>query len=883
MKTQSALNSIIVAVFVMMFVFGSVPIQTSAIEFDNIKAGPYMDRILYKVIESENQQVLALQNGDVDLISNILDPSYKPTLLADPDIAIAEHQRNGYGKFVINCDKYPLNISSFRRAFAFAYNKTDVTETLFNGDSSPIDSPLPIPNPWSIEGELSYSYYDVDTATANALLDAAGFANVDVDAWREAPDGSDFSVSIEVASSSTLSLEIGQRAEDALQSLNINANMVPADFFDFISRVNLHGDFDVVFFAQNFGTTTNPSWMVYQFGSDYYGVSYQNPSNFRNVTFDAWIDQLLTNTTYEGVKEAVTEMQKIIIHSSPEIMIYSNNYLTAYRNDVFEGQVIDVSKGVYSTWTNLKTRLKGSEGGPFGGVFSIALSSDVDTFNFFTSNSANTMTVLDNLYISLFKTGPNRDIIPWLAESYIVETNSDNVTVPAGHTRFTIDIIQNATWSDGTPLDAADVAFSFNYSVASGAYGNPASVDLGDLSFAYSPSPYTAVLEFSTESYWHFDNFAFDYIIPEHIFNDITGIGYAGWNSWNPVLTSDPHVTCGPFVLTDYSPGNFIELTANPFYPYFVEVPDLPSVTGPDDFTVVEGSEHTITWNAYDGNPIVYFVLENGTQVVGDFWFGGNIIFTFNAPSPGVINFTVIVWDGDAHNASDTVLVTVIQDTFAPVFNDEPGNTTFNETESNNILQWSVFDDNRDMYTIFENSVELESGPWTSSLINVTFDGYALGVYNMTLVIQDVNLRTNTSTLFVTIADGTPPELEFIEDFQTMNPNATLIWNATDLHPTTFTVYVDGVVFDSGAWVSGSPVIVFIDNLLYQTYNVTIVFYDIGGNYVSDFVLITAISEHTTTTTSPPPSPPDTILLIALAGIAGAVIVLAVIVLFRRQ
>jgi peptide/nickel transport system substrate-binding protein len=138
-----------------------------------------------------------------------------------------------------------------------------------------------------------------------------------------------------------------------------------------------------------------------------------------------------------------------------------------------------------------------------------------------------------------------------------------------------VDIIQNATWNDGTPLTADDIAFSYTYIFESGIYGNPAAADLGDFVAAYAPTPYRAIIEFATESYWHFSNFAYDTIIPKHIFNDVDGIGYAGWNTWNPVFDpAEPNVNCGPYIFTDYDAGEFYEISANTDYHYYPDFPD---------------------------------------------------------------------------------------------------------------------------------------------------------------------------------------------------------------------------------------------------------------------------------------------------------------------
>ena len=200
--------------------------------------------------------------------------------------------------------------------------------------------------------------------------------------------------------------------------------------------------------------------------------------------------------------------------------------------------------------------------------------------------------ILSELWPSLYKYSP--DATPWpdLAQSMLTETHASNPSVPEGHTRFTIDILENATWSDGVPLTAQDIAFTFMYLMESALYGNPAASQLGDLFSAYAPTTYRVVFEFETESYWNFGKFAFQHIIPEHIFNNVTGIGYAGWEDWNPVFDpTDPNVNCGPFILTDFQAGEFYELAWNPLFHY---APDRTTITTTTSITATS----TTTTNA---------------------------------------------------------------------------------------------------------------------------------------------------------------------------------------------------------------------------------------------------------------------------------------------
>ena len=137
--------------------------------------GPYVDDILYKVINQDDQQVLALQNDDVDIIGDMVDPSFLPSLEASENIATANVLRNGYGYVTINTAKYPLNITALRRALAFALDKEAISEDVWDGFSLPQDSVIPAVNPFTVEGQLPYTYYEAKVVLGNQLLDEAGF------------------------------------------------------------------------------------------------------------------------------------------------------------------------------------------------------------------------------------------------------------------------------------------------------------------------------------------------------------------------------------------------------------------------------------------------------------------------------------------------------------------------------------------------------------------------------------------------------------------------------------------------------------------------------------------------------------------------------------
>jgi ABC-type transport system substrate-binding protein len=602
---------IIIAVLVVV-AFSGVQTSCNQTESDSLVTGPYVDEVVFRVIANQDQRILAILNGEIEMDNSFFDPVHYQTLNADPDISITEAVRNGYGHITINCDKYPLNISGFRRAFAFAFNKEAVTVEHMDGFSIEHDSLVPLPNGWCIEDELDWHYYTAQPDIGNQILDNLNFTIDDETGYRNAPNGDPIHIEIEYAACSCEHAGgIASYGVEALESLHIDADYVSADFNDYISRLYRHGDYDMVTYAANF-YTNDVDWLAYDYWSEYADVEYQNPTNFRNATYDSWRDQLLYGTTYEEVYEAAAEMQKILHYNVPRLVVYENSYMQAYRNDKFTGHVEDLQRYISGPWTMRKIhKIDGS----FGGTVSIAISEEPDTFNFFVTNSAYSKAIMDNLWPSLYKYAPDQTPWPDLAESMLTETHTENPAVPEGHTRFTIDIIQNATWSDGEPVTAEDVAFTFTYAYESATFDNPASLEIGPLVGAYAITPYRVIIEFSTESYWHFSDFAYDYIIPEHIFNDETGIGYEGWNYWNPVFDpAEPHVTCGPFIFTDYDAGEYYKIEENGLFhhlPLYCIPCPTPTTNPISSNTTSEKSESILNWNT-----VLTISLTSGSAVV---------------------------------------------------------------------------------------------------------------------------------------------------------------------------------------------------------------------------------------------------------------------------
>lgn len=561
----------------MVLCLGNVPVCATIISEESIQIGPHVDSVIFKVIDGLDERVSAIRSGLIEFDTSLFDPVSDPAFLplpyypyleelsADPNISISMMPRNGYGHLTMNCDRYPLNISAFRRAFALAFNKTRVRDEVMDGRVLEHDSLVPHGNPWSIENELEPHYYDAQTETGNLILDHLGFAVNSTTGYRNTPDGVEFEIRIGRATYGEVEWEITQISRDTFESLHVRARIV-----GIAASPTIWQQCDLFFYGTAF-QDYDLDWLAYEYWSENaQGLNGTDPNkcNFRNESYDALRETLLHSISYEEVYETAAEMQRILHYNVPRLVVYQNLYHQVYRNDKFTSHVIDVSQCISGQWTLRNIR---SIDGGRGGTVTVGIAGEPNGFNIYLADHYARI-ILEEMSCSLYDRGPNGDPIPDLATNLLIECHADNPAVPDGHTRYTIDIIRNATWSDGNPLTAADVAFTFNYAVESGSYGNPAAEKLQGLVAAYAPTPQRVILEFDTESYWHFSRFAYTTIIPMHLLNEVHGIGYEEWASWNPILdVGDPNAWCGPFRFGEYLHGDYYELEGNPLYHYRVE------------------------------------------------------------------------------------------------------------------------------------------------------------------------------------------------------------------------------------------------------------------------------------------------------------------------
>ncbi len=682
--TMDKTREILSFVTIMIMCFSMIAIPSEALVMASVgdDQGVYLDCVEYIVIEDDLQRVQSLQNGSIDMLIGYLSGNHFKNLEETENVAVESQLKYGYGQLIINCFKYPLNESSFRRAFAYALNKTAFAEPYASYRAShvtqalPHDAFFPKINPLTAEGSLPSNYYDGDILTANQTLHDGGFFDDDGDGWREAPDGSDFSVTVEMPLGFYYPA-MGQVIEDTLAAIGVEGSVFYSPTHDYLDLVEIHGDFDIAYHRTDQwqylpSIPLNPLtlYMDYlkHFTADNYMILGYNVPNWINTTYDSWVDSFFNASSEVQIEEAALEIQKIWFEECPTIICHSIFENVAYRTDKFRNLHVDFNGEFVFPWSSYLTRLVDEEGGPIGGTLRIGYNEEIETFNYMRAGKQefdsvfgfmeSSRDILEHLQVTLVNLDENGQYIPWLAESYTIENHDSNPSVPVNHSRITFELRDDAKWSDGSDITGSDVAYSLSYYVESAQYGNPVGVLFEGMYAAYSPTPSTVIVEFR-EPYCllRLSSFAVANIVPQTTFDSV---GYDGWESWNPVLGTDEFITGGPFQLESHTPGESTLLTYNPYFFNLVEHTTPAIIVGPQSFSIAGGSQgNTIQWNITGAYPGTYNIYRNQSEVESGDWDGGAIVTSVDGLTGGTYNFTLSVEDAYGKKSQHTVLVTV--------------------------------------------------------------------------------------------------------------------------------------------------------------------------------------------------------------------------------
>jgi peptide/nickel transport system substrate-binding protein len=185
-------------------------------------------------------------------------------------------------------------------------------------------------------------------------------------------------------------------------------------------------------------------------------------------------------------------------------------------------------------------------------ILRVGLTQDIDTLNPFLAEFSSSADIGRAMYEFITTYDPKDEHpVPALASSW---------THSADGTSWTYTIRSGAKWSDGQPITAQDVAFTYNLMMTNKEAATSNGNFVANFKTVTAPDDTTVVI---TTKRPQATMLALDIpIVPEHIWRNVKDIG----KYTNLPTPGHPTVGSGPYILTDYKEGQYAILSANTTY-----------------------------------------------------------------------------------------------------------------------------------------------------------------------------------------------------------------------------------------------------------------------------------------------------------------------------
>ncbi|MFX0124229.1 MAG: hypothetical protein ACFFAE_11375 [Candidatus Hodarchaeota archaeon] len=205
--------------------------------------------------------------------------------------------------------------------------------------------------------------------------------------------------------------------------------------------------------------------------------------------------------------------------------------------------------------------------------------------------------------------------------------------------------------------------------------------------------------------------------------------------------------------------------------------------------------------------------------------------------STGSYNYTMVVEDESGNLGQLSIRVHVTD--YTPPVIVRPLDMIISEGAPDQVITWKIREANPQTYSLYRNDVLLESGSLTESILIHSLAGLVVGEYTYTLIVSDTHGQSHTSTSYVTVLDMTPPTLSRISDcrFVKNDPNADIVWQVYDLHPSSYFFTINGEAAPIESW-DGSEITLHCTGWSEGNYTVLLQVSDLSGNLVSDEIKV---------------------------------------------
>jgi peptide/nickel transport system substrate-binding protein len=307
---------------------------------------PFIDRVIFQFFQNTETMVQALQQGTIDFAEQIPADLFD-SLEGDPNITRIIGAGIQYSHFSFNqcfVQKYCSQPNSLadpqpavkdvtvRTAVAMAINKDQLVDRVLKGYGSPGDTMIsPTQAFWRWDPGDEEVAWDIDGA--NQLLDDAGYADSDEDGIRNMPGGGEnLEWEFVLPNDNTARVRAADLISGWLNQIGISAEPTVLTVGK-MTDVWYANDYDVQMWG--WGPDPDPDFILSTFVTNQCGV--WSDTCWSDPAYDKLYKEQQSARSPEERQAIIHEMQQIWYRDLPQIVLWNDSDLQAYRSDRWEG------------------------------------------------------------------------------------------------------------------------------------------------------------------------------------------------------------------------------------------------------------------------------------------------------------------------------------------------------------------------------------------------------------------------------------------------------------------------------------------------------------------------------------------------------------------
>jgi peptide/nickel transport system substrate-binding protein len=300
---------------------------------------PKIDELVFRVFQNDESMIQALEQGEIDFAYSIESPALFNSLQGNPDITAHTASPDYFVQMSFNqctdavpyCEKIGFNYHpaladpQVRLAVEYAIDRQALVDRVKLGVASVGTTVINQPK-WHVEPENPISY---DPEEANRILDEAGYLDTDGDGVRELPGGGEpLDFRFIVRTENPASIEAGQFISEWLADVGI-ATETQAVNDSKLTDVWYSNDWDM--YIWGWGLEPDPNFQLSTYQANQCGT--WSDTCYSNPEYDQLFLDQQGAATVEQRQQIVAQMQQILYDDRPEIVLWLDRTLEAYRND----------------------------------------------------------------------------------------------------------------------------------------------------------------------------------------------------------------------------------------------------------------------------------------------------------------------------------------------------------------------------------------------------------------------------------------------------------------------------------------------------------------------------------------------------------------------